>query len=544
MSQTQAAAPSKAPRNPSEAHQTPLAAKSAERTPSAEPAKSGAAHGRPAGVTAAMSALVLAVLLAALDQTIVSTALPRIASDLNGFADIAWVSVAYLLASTAVTPLWGKLGDMFGRKRLYLSATSLFLAASVACGLAQNLPELVGARALQGVGGGGMIVLTFALVGDIVAPSERGRYQGLFGSVYGVASIVGPLLGGVFTDQLSWRWAFLINLPIGAVALLMAGRALPAAARRADARSAKARIDYAGAAVLAGIATAFVLVVSFGERWGWGSPRIIGLIAAVVVLGMLLVPVERRAAAPVLPLSMLRSRTVVLGSLIGFAANVAMFSVLVYLPTYLQVVHGVSATLSGVHLLPLVVGLVVSQSLAGRWAARPARVGAILVTGMVLNAAGLVLLSTIGSGTGTLVLSAYFLVTGVGIGMVPMVVMTAVQNSVPASDIGAASAVVTFARSIGAAFGVAVFGSLLNAGLATRLHHAAQHGIHVPSGFDPTRTGAADSLTPVAHQTVLDAFAHATGAGFLWIAPFAIAGTVLALFLASRSSRRGATGQE
>lgn len=515
----------------------------APQTPCARPGAASGARSAPDGsrtvnVTAAMSALVLAVLLASLDQTIVSTALPRIASDLGGFADIAWVSAAYLLASTAVTPLWGKLGDMFGRKRLYLSATALFLAASVACGLAQNLPELIAARALQGVGGGGMIVLTFALVGDIAAPTQRGRYQGMFGSVYGVASIVGPLLGGVFTDQLSWRWAFLINLPVGLVALLLAGRALPAAAR-----SAKARIDYAGATLLATIATALVLVTSFGERWGWGSPRIVGLIVAAAVLGALLVPVERRASAPVLPLSMLRSHTVVVGSLIGFAANVAMFSVLVYLPTYLQVVHGVSATLSGVHLLPLVVGLVVSQSLAGRWAAHPGRVGAILVAGMALNVAGLLLLGTVGVGTGTLVLSLYFLVTGVGIGMVPMVVLTAVQNSVPASDIGAASAVVTFARSTGAAFGVAIFGTLLNTGLATRLQHAAQHGVHVPSGFDPARSDAAGSLPPAAHHAVLDAFAHATGAGFLWITAFAVAGTGLALFLTLRSRGRSIADQ-
>ncbi|QIY93092.2 MFS transporter [Streptomyces sp. S1D4-11] len=364
-------------------------------------------HDRRPGVTAAMSALVLAVLLAALDQTIVSTALPRIASDLNGFANIAWVSAAYLLASTAVTPLWGKLGDMVGRKRLYLSATALFLVASAACGLAQNLPQLIAARAVQGVGGGGMIVLTFALVGDIVAPAERGRYQGMFGSVYGVASIIGPLLGGVFTDDLSWRWAFLINLPVGAVALLLAARVLPKAAR-----AATARIDYAGATLLASIATALVMVTSFGERWGWGSPRIAGLIFAAVALSALLVPVERHASAPILPPAMLRSRTVVLGSLIGFAANVAMFSVLIYLPTYLQVVHGVSATLSGVHLLPLVGGLVITQTLAGRQTARPDRVRVILIVGMALNVVGLLLLATIGAGTSTLVLSAYFLVTG------------------------------------------------------------------------------------------------------------------------------------
>ncbi|WP_405192706.1 DHA2 family efflux MFS transporter permease subunit [Streptomyces anthocyanicus] len=468
-----------------------------------------------------MSALILAVLLAALDQTIVSTALPRIAQDLNGFDDIAWVSAAYLLASTAVTPLWGKLGDMFGRKRLYLLSTTIFLIASVACGLAQNLPELIGARVLQGVGGGGMIVLTFALVGDIVAPSLRGRYQGMFGSVYGVASIAGPLLGGVFTDQLSWRWAFLINLPVGAVALFIATRALPSAGRRA-----KSRIDYLGSLMLAAIATGLVLVTSFGERWGWGSPAIIGLIVATVALAVLLVPVERRATAPVLPPAMFTSRTVVFSSLIGFVANAGMFAVLVYLPTYLQIVHGVSATLSGLHLLPLVVGLVVSQSLAGRWAAHAGLLRPILLAGLLANLAGLLLLSTIGATTGTLVLSVYFLITGVGIGMVPMVVLTTVQNSVPTADLGAASAVVTFARSIGAAFGVAVFGTLLNTGFADRTRHLPAGG-----GFDATRPDTITRLPAGLRDTALDGFAHATASGYLWIAPALAVGTLLALFL-------------
>ncbi|MER5202410.1 MDR family MFS transporter [Streptomyces sp. NPDC002825] len=476
---------------------------------------------RAGGVGAAMSALVLAVLLAALDQTIVSTALPRIAQDLNGFDDIAWVSAAYLLASTAVTPMWGKLGDMFGRKRLYLTATTVFLVASVACGLAQNLPELIGARVLQGVGGGGMIVLTFALVGDIVAPAERGRYQATFGSVYGVASIVGPLLGGVFTDQLSWRWAFLINLPIGALALVVAARALPAGTR-----GAKARIDWLGATVLAAIATGLVLITSFGERWGWGSPAIIGLVLATIALAALLVPIERRAAAPVLPLAMLGSRTVVFSSLIGFFANAAMFAVLVYLPTYLQIVHGVSATLSGIHMLPLVAGLVISQSLAGRWAAHIDRLRVILLAGLAANLAGLLLLGTIGAATSTFALSAYFLITGVGIGMVPMVVLTTVQNSVPTADLGAASAVVTFARSIGAAFGVAVFGTLLNSGFAARTS-----GLPATAGFDAARPDTIGRLPAALRDTALDGFAHATAAGYLWIAPTLAAGILLAVFL-------------
>ncbi|HET6706419.1 MDR family MFS transporter [Amycolatopsis sp.] len=415
---------------------------------------------RPA-VRPAMAALVLAVLLAALDQTIVATALPRIARDLGGFRDIAWITAAYLLASTAATPLWGKLGDMLGRKRLYLVATTAFLVASALCGLARDLPQLIAARTLQGLAGGGMIVLTFALVGDIAAPADRGRYQGRFGSVYGVASIAGPLLGGLFTDHLSWRWAFLINVPVGLVAVVLAARALPAAVR-----GPAARIDYAGALLLAGAATALVLITSFGPRWGWTAPGTLALAAAAIVLIGLVGPVERRAAAPVLPPAMFASRTVVVAAAVGFITNIAMFSALVYLPTYLQVVDGVSATLSGVHMLPLVIGLVVSQSLAGRWVAVPGRLRAVLVTGMVLNVGGLLLLSTLGPGTTQFALIAYFAVTGAGLGMVPMVALTAAQNAVPSADIGAASAVVTFARSIGAAFGVAVFGSLLGEDVA------------------------------------------------------------------------------
>ncbi|XVV15439.1 MDR family MFS transporter [Actinoplanes sp. CA-131856] len=407
----------------------------------------------------AMTALVLAILLASLDQTIVSTALPRIATDLDGFSNIGWVSAAYLLASTAATPIWGKLGDMLGRRRLYLVAVVAFLIASALCGLAQNLPELIAARTAQGLAGGGLAVLTFALVGDIAEPTERGRYQAMFGSVYGVASVAGPLLGGVFTDTLSWRWAFLINVPVGLVAIALAARALP----RFSA-SLTVKIDYAGATLMAGLATALVLVASFGDRWGWTSWRTLGLAVLAVALIAAVVPVERRAAAPVLPLPMLTSRTVLISSLIGFIANIAMFSALIYLPTYLQVVDGVSATLSGVHMLPLVAGLVASQTVAGRLIGDPARQRVILLTGLLLNVAGLLLLSTLSPGTPVLLAALWFLIMGVGIGMVPMVVMASVQNAVPTQDLGAASAIVTFARSIGAALGVAVFGSLLTEG--------------------------------------------------------------------------------
>ncbi|MGW6929865.1 MDR family MFS transporter [Lentzea sp. NPDC054927] len=442
-------------------------------------------------VRAPMTALVLAVLLASLDSTIVATALPRIAGELGGFQNIAWVTAGYLLASTAVTPVWGKLGDMLGRKRLYLVATATFLLASALCGLAQDLPQLIAARALQGVAGGGMIVLTFALVGDIAGPGERGRYQGMFGTVYGVASIFGPLLGGLFTDQLSWRWAFLINVPVGLVALVIAARSLPMTPRRAP-----ERIDYLGALLTAGAATGLVLIASFGSEWGWTSPRVLALAFVTIALAALVIPVERRAAAPIMPLSMFTTRPVVIASLVGFVANVAMFSALVYLPTYLQVVGGVSATASGVHMLPLVIGLVLSQSLAGRWIANPRRVRPVLVAGMAITVAGLLLLGTLDADTSLLVLVVAFLVMGIGIGMVPMVALTAAQNAVPAKDIGAASAAVTFSRSIGAAFGVTVFGALLT-----------------------------------------DDIARSIGPGFLWIAPLVAVGVVLAALLRTPADR-------
>jgi len=497
-----------------------------------EPAQSSAKHaaGTAPSVGLAMSALIMAVLLAALDQTIVSTALPAIASDVGGFEYIAWVSASYLLATTASTPLWGKLGDMFGRKRLYLGAMAMFLVASGLCGLAQDMSQLVAARSLQGLGGGGMLVLTFALVGDVAGPADRSRYQGMFGGVYGVASILGPVLGGVFTDQLSWRWAFLINLPIGLVGLLLASRNLPAGAKHRT-----GPIDYLGAMILAALSVCLVLIVSFGDDWGWSSVRTIALAAAAVVLLLVLLPAERRAPEPVLPLPMLRTPTVSIASLVGFIANFAMFCVLVYLPTYLQVVHGVSATLSGLHMLPLVLGLVISQALAGRWSGRTGKWQLCLVAGMALNIVGLLLLATLSAHTSAWVLGLYFAVVGVGIGMVPMVVMAAVQNAVDPADLGAASAMVTYSRSMGAAFGVAAFGAVFNHVFTPRLTSALNHS-DLPAEFDPTKTDAIASLPSAVKIPVLEAFSDTVASTFLLTVPLLVLGFVLTLFLATRRS--------
>src|SRR4051812_6034629 len=309
-------------------------------------------------VLVSIGALLLGMLLAALDQTIVSTALPTIVSDLGGMEHLSWVVTAYLLASTAATPLWGKLGDQYGRKRLFQTAIVIFLIGSALCGMAQDMPQLIAFRALQGLGGGGLMVLSMAIVGDIVPPRERGRYQGLFGAVFGATSVLGPLLGGLFTQHLSWRWVFYVNLPVGVVALAVIATAL-----RIPRRSARHVIDYLGTLLIASVAPCLVLVASLGgATWPWASPQIIGLAVLGVVLAVTFVAVERRAAEPVLPLKLFGIRTFTLAAMISFIVGFAMFGAMTYLPTFLQVVHGISPTLSGVHMLPMVFGLLLSST--------------------------------------------------------------------------------------------------------------------------------------------------------------------------------------
>ena len=317
-------------------------------------------------VLVAIGALLLGMLLAALDQTIVSTALPTIVSDLGGMEHLSWVVTAYMLASTAATPLWGKLGDQYGRKKLFQAAIVIFLIGSALCGVAQNMGQLIGFRALQGLGGGGLMVLSMAIVGDLVSPRERGKYQGLFGAVFGATSVLGPLLGGFFTEQLSWRWVFYINLPIGVVALLVI-----AAVLHIPARGTRHTIDYLGTFLIASVATCLVLVASLGgTTWPWASAQIIGLAVLGVVLLVAFVAVERRAVEPVLPLKLFRIRTFTLVALISFIVGFAMFGAMTYLPTFLQVVQGVSPTMSGVHMLPMVLGMLLTSTASGQIVSR------------------------------------------------------------------------------------------------------------------------------------------------------------------------------
>ncbi|MFB8243641.1 MFS transporter [Streptomyces sp. NPDC055952] len=497
----------------------------------------------PGNVLVSIGALLLGMLLAALDQTIVSTALPTIVSDLGGLDHLSWVVTAYLLAATAATPLWGKLGDQYGRKRLFQTAIVIFLIGSALCGAAQDMGQLIAFRALQGLGGGGLIVLSMAIVGDLVPPRERGRYQGLFGAVFGATSVLGPLLGGVLTQHASWRWVFYINLPVGVVAL-----AVIAAVLHIPRNRQRHVIDYLGTFLIAAVATCLVLVASLGgTTWSWDSPQIIGLAVLGAVLACAFVAVEKRAAEPVLPLKLFRVRTFTLSAVISFVVGFAMFGAMTYLPTFLQVVHGISPTLSGVHMLPMVVGLLLASTTSGQIVSRTGRWKVFPIAGTGITALGLLLLHQLDENSSTAEMSGFFFVFGLGLGLVMQVLVLIVQNAVPYEDLGVATSGATFFRSIGASFGVAVFGTIFAGRLGDLLTDAFR-GTPLPPGVsagsleaDPRGIAA---LPPGLRPAALHAYAVAITDVFLYAAPVALLGFVLAWFLKEDRLRASVTAPD
>ncbi|MFI8093175.1 DHA2 family efflux MFS transporter permease subunit [Streptomyces sp. NPDC086080] len=527
-----------------DAHGTGPKASDAQPALRAGPPAAGGGRDQVSGnVLFSIGALLLGLLLAALDQTIVSTALPTIVSDLGGLEHLSWVVTAYLLASTAATPLWGKLGDQYGRKRLFQLAVVIFLVGSALCGAAQDMPQLIGFRALQGLGGGGLIVLSMAIVGDLVPPRERGRYQGLFGAVFGTTSVLGPLVGGLFTQHWSWRWVFYINVPVGIVAL-----AVIAAVLHIPRRSAKHVIDYLGTLLIASVAICLVLVASLGgTTWAWASPQIIGLAVLGAVLVVAFVAVERRAAEPVLPLKLFGVRTFTLSAVISFVVGFAMFGALTYLPTFLQVVHGITPTMSGVHMLPMVAGMLLASTGSGQIVSRTGRWKVFPVTGTAVTVVGLLLLHQLDANSSTAVMSAFFFVFGFGLGLVMQVLVLIVQNAVSYEDLGVATSGATFFRSIGASFGVAVFGAIFASGLGDQLT-AAFRGAQLPPGVsietleaDPRSIAA---LPPPLRPPALDAYSTAITDVFLYAVPFALAGFVLAWFLKEDRLRASVTAPD
>ncbi|HJU37793.1 MAG TPA: MDR family MFS transporter, partial [Gaiellaceae bacterium] len=457
-------------------------------------------------------ALMLGMFLAALDQTIVSVALPTIVGDLGGLNHLSWVVTSYLLASTVSTPLYGKLGDMLGRKPVFLAAILIFLAGSMLAGLSQSMGELIGFRALQGIGAGGLMVGAQAIIADIVSPRDRGRYMGLIGSVFAVASVAGPLIGGFLVDSLSWRWVFYVNMPVGALAVLIVSTRL-----HLHTPHTRHKIDHLGFVLLSGGVGALILLTTWGGvQYAWASRTIVELGVAGVVLLAAFGWWESRAAEPILPLHLFRSSVFSVANAMGFTIGMAMFGAMIFIPLFLQIVYGVTAKSSGLRMVPLMAGLLVAAILSGRAISRIGRYRAFPIAGTAVLVVGMFLLSLLTVSTPSWVASAYMVVVGVGLGLVMQVLVLVVQNDARPQEIGVATSSATFFRSVGGAFGVAIFGSIFASRLSGRLAQLPRSvtarlgsGVHL----NPAQV---KHLPPHVHADFLNAFAGALHGVFLF----------------------------
>ncbi len=476
-----------------------------------------------------MSALMLVMLLAALDQTIVSTALPRIATELQGLNKLSWVATAYLLTSAITTPIYGKISDLFGRKKIFLFAIAVFLAGSVLCGISQTMNELVLARALQGVGAGGLMSLVLAIVGDIIPPRERGKYMGYFGAVFGVSSVAGPLLGGFLTDSLSWRWVFFVNIPLGVLALFAVSTRL-----HLPVHKKQHKIDYLGATLLAGASVCLLLATVWGgTSYPWGSTEIIGLVTSGIVLAALFVWCEKKASEPIIPLSLFKNDIFTVSVLLSLLAGIAMFASILYIPLYQQIVRGYSPTESGLLMIPLVAGLLGASIISGRLTSKLGRYKIFPIVGTLVLAFGLWLASHVTLTTSEWTLGLWLFIIGAGIGSFMQIMTLAIQNSVDHKVLGTATSSATFFRSLGSSFGGAIFGAVLTARLSYHLLQGLPQGANLGNvSVASIQSGAGlQQLPPGVMNTVLEAFVRSFHDMFLLAVPIALLAFVVALFL-------------
>ncbi len=479
------------------------------------------------------------MLLAALDQGIVGTALPRIVSDLGGLDRLSWVVTAYLLTSTAATPLWGKISDLYGRRVIFQIAIGIFLVGSALSGLSQNMSELIGFRAIQGIGGGGLFAIALSIIGDVIPPRERGRYQGYFGAVFGVSSVAGPLLGGWFTDGPGWRWIFYVNLPIGFAALVITSMVLRMPVTRRE-----HRIDYLGAATIVAAVSCLLLYLDWrGTGYGWTEPVALLLLAGFLVLAALFVLIETRSPEPIIPMRLFRNTVFSVGNIYGFLSGVAMFGAIIFLPIYLQVVKGFSPTASGLALLPAIVGIFSTSISSGQLITRTGRYKIYPIIGGVVLAVAMFMLSRLAVDTPFWEVALYEYLFGAGLGFTLQTIVTAIQNAVEFRDMGAATSSATFFRQMGGSIGAAVFGAVLSSRLAHYLaEQFARAGVQPGAGspgVDANNVQAIQRLTGPVRDLVLGSFTKALDDVFLVGVPFIVLAFVVSLFLKEIPLRAG-----
>jgi EmrB/QacA subfamily drug resistance transporter len=473
--------------------------------------------------------LMVAMLLASLDQMIFSTALPTIVGELHGVNEMLWVTTSYILASTIMLPVYGKLGDLIGRKGLFIGAIAVFIAGSVVGGMAQSMTQLIIGRAVQGLGGGGLLILAQAIIADVVPARQRGRYMGIMGGVFALSSVAGPLLGGWFTEGPGWRWGLWMNVPLGILAIISAVFFL----HLPRYRRSRTRIDYPGMVLLAITSTALVLLTTWGgTTYAWDSPVILSLIAATVLAAVAFVRVERHAAEPIMPLHLFKDRNFNLTTVSGLVIGIAMFGALAYLPTYLQMVTGVDATKAGLLLIPLMAGLLITSVASGQLVSRTGRYKWLPIVGTAIVAVSLVLLSTMTPTLAVWIICAYLAIMGIGLGMSMQILILIVQNSFPVSQVGTATASNNYFRQIGASLGSAVVGTLFATKLTQLLAERLPAGAGAAAGGSNSFTPAAAKDLPVAlRDVIIGAYNDALTPVFLYLVPLVVAATIVLAFI-------------